>query len=51
MLANDFKQRCVRKALLVVANRCRRIDPSEYRRLTGCALRPSFYAKPRVGLN
>src|SRR5688572_23321893 len=29
MLANDFKQRCVRKALLVMANRCRRVDPSE----------------------
>ena len=51
MLANDLKQRLVGKALLVVANRCGRVNAGQDCRLSGSALRPPFDSQTCVGAN
>ena len=49
MLADDFAQRRVREALLVVAEERGRVDARQNRRLTRSALRSPSDAERRVG--
>ena len=50
MLADDFAQSLVRKALLVMAERGGRVDAGEDGRLPRGALRAALDAEPRVRL-
>src|SRR5262249_15958252 len=51
VFVDDVEERAIRKALLVIANRGRRVDTRQDGRLTRCALRPSLDTESRVGFN
>lgn len=51
MVANDFQQGRIWKALFVITEQCRRIDAGENCRLPRSALRPALNAETGVGWN